>query len=800
MFGHYFTVAVRNLLKYKTQNLICIVGLAAGILCFTFCLYCSRFVYDYNKCFENSERIVSLREESIAKGYSMGNRPVVAEELRMLDIPSMESVTYFSFASELPFNVNVQEDITAPYNLVSVEIDTAFNAVFGLDIIAGSWEGAAMQQNSIIISRSSAERIFGNAADAVGKTMILARRLLNRSTPPQGGAVYSIAAVMEDIPLNNSLSFMQHLDVLRLNCSEGALQNDKMDFGGAEIYALLKENVTSAEFEQQLMDAGYVYKFNSDDFKIVASYPQVWDSFALISKITLITGILIIVIALINFFNFQVSLFNARTREYSLRKVFGANRRQLFFQLYMQVVVVLLVTALLLLSLIEMFNQEIRLTLEIAEMEMQFSRALLMKHALQYIVLLLVSSTIICWFIVRKLYKKSVYRGVASKPVGGSVIGRNIMLWWQLFITWIFAGAVAALIMQFKTGTDTLFPTLSAQQKEEILSIPMDWFFMDNSAKEALIGKFGQHSGVLDVMCAGGALTEGPTGMIGLNWQGIGETDQFMSAIYFIPSSYFRFMNIPLMQGSMPVNENEVLVDGRFVKRTQTDVLGKNAYSRNGFFRNGFFNITGVVGEPMHSNYEGGVVSYGVMFVPQEIENIRHCYLKCQPQQVKEVRKWVMGILEKELPKDVEYEVGTFLNDIYEAQGLENFLRKVFVFFALVCIVLTLLGVYSSISFDTQRRQKEIALRKINGAGKHNIAWVFVRLYTILLCSSAAVAFPLLYMMFGFWKQIYVRFFEYGVSFWCGLFAFLTIMVAVTIAWKIRQIVNLNPAAVIKSE
>ena len=145
-------MAVRNLLKYKTQNLICIVGLAAGILCFTFCLYCSRFVYDYNKCFENSERIVSLREESIAKGYSVGNRPVVAEELRMLDIPSMESVTYFSFASELPFNVNVQEAITAPYNLVSVEIDTAFNAVFGLDIIAGSWEGAAMQQNSIIIS------------------------------------------------------------------------------------------------------------------------------------------------------------------------------------------------------------------------------------------------------------------------------------------------------------------------------------------------------------------------------------------------------------------------------------------------------------------------------------------------------------------------------------------------------------------------------------------------------------------------------------------------------------------------
>ena len=111
-----------------------------------------------------------------------------------------------------------------------------------------------------------------------------------------------------------------------------------------------------------------------------------------------------------------------------------------------------------------------------------------------------------------------------------------------------------------------------------------------------------------------------------------------------------------------------------------------------------------------------------------------------------------------------------------------------------------MLGVYSSISFDTIRRQKEVALRKINGAGKFNIAWVFIRLYAILLATSAAVAFPLLYFVFGFWKQMYVKFFDCNISFWLVLFAFLSIVVALTIAWKVNKIVRLNPVEVIKSE
>ena len=52
---------MRHLLKYKIQNLISIVGLSVGILCFSICLYCSRFISEVDSCFSNKERIADIK-------------------------------------------------------------------------------------------------------------------------------------------------------------------------------------------------------------------------------------------------------------------------------------------------------------------------------------------------------------------------------------------------------------------------------------------------------------------------------------------------------------------------------------------------------------------------------------------------------------------------------------------------------------------------------------------------------------------------------------------------------------------
>ena len=714
-----------------------------------------------------------------------GSSAVIAEELRQMEIPQIEGITCIPFARKLPYNVHLSEEVILPYTLTTIETDTAFYSVFTPKIIAGSLESAALQGNSIIISRSTAKKIFGGEEEALGKTMVLAKRLYNPATPKTGGVMYCIEAVMEDIPLNNTIYFMGQIDALRLNDSEGFLQYRKRgEMTGTDTYVLLKENASPKEFTEHLKSIGYSYRLSERNWSIVAEYPKTDESFRLMAVITFVVGVLILAISLLNFFNFLLSAFYTKTKEYTIRKVYGGGRKHLFMQLYVQAAIMVFSASLIMLSIIEVMGNNLHFSSEWMELEISFSSQMLLEHALQYTAFLLVACAVICNFVALRLHRISAHRGIITRISNNGVVGRNIMLWVQLLISWIFIGGVFAMLMQSHTSTNTLFPTLSKKEKGEIISIPMYYSFMSNADKQTLTEKFRQHAGVVDIMCCDISLVDGYSGYTSLHWEGEKEKPTFEAGILSYPKNYLNFMNLQLLQGNLPVTEKDVLVDSRFSGSREIDVVGKKVFSNDGED----YNICGICDSHNFSIYnETG--NPGFIFIPRpENEYIGHCYVKCHSGQVSAVKEWVESILKSELPPNVECKITTFLDDIYQVQVFEYTLRKIFLFFAVVCIILTLLGVYSSISFDTTRRQKEVALRKINGAGKINIAWVFIRLYAILLCSSAAMAFPLLHLVLGYWKQMYLHFFNCGFVFWSGLFISLTTMVGLQLPGKLTEL------------
>ena len=142
----------------------------------------------------------------------------------------------------------------------------------------------------------------------------------------------------------------------------------------------------------------------------------------------------------------------------------------------------------------------------------------------------------------------------------------------------------------------------------------------------------------------------------------------------------------------------------------------------------------------------------------------------------------------------------TFQDDLYEIQAMEYMLKDTILFFAIVSIIITLLGVYSSITLDTERRQKEVAIRKVNGARMSHIIWLFTRLYITLLMVTAALSFPLVYLVLQLWKQIYTVFFNCGFWFWTGIFISVAMITALTIWFRILKIARVNPVESIKNE
>ena len=89
MILHYIITAWRSIMKFKTQNIIAVLGLSVALFCFSICLYLTRYIYDIDGCFENRDRIVefSLQNSEMRKGSYMAGVP---KEMFQIVKPHME--------------------------------------------------------------------------------------------------------------------------------------------------------------------------------------------------------------------------------------------------------------------------------------------------------------------------------------------------------------------------------------------------------------------------------------------------------------------------------------------------------------------------------------------------------------------------------------------------------------------------------------------------------------------------------------------------------------------------------------
>ena len=131
MLRHYIKMAMRHLLKNKIQNLISIVGLSVGILCFSICLYCSRFISEVDSCFSNKELIADINLCTTRGDLYSGIPATTIEELRKLRFDEVQDFTFTVYPRERSYNVEIKEGKELPYDhLMTMEVDSLFRKVF----------------------------------------------------------------------------------------------------------------------------------------------------------------------------------------------------------------------------------------------------------------------------------------------------------------------------------------------------------------------------------------------------------------------------------------------------------------------------------------------------------------------------------------------------------------------------------------------------------------------------------------------------------------------------------------------
>lgn len=799
MLKHYIKIAIRQLLKYKMQNLISVVGLSVGILCFSICLYCSRFICEVDHCFSNKERIADINLYTAQGDLYSGIPATLIEELRKLTFEEVEKFTFTVYPRERSYNVEIKEGKELPYDhLVTMEADSLFRDVFTPRIVQGSWEVAANTPNAVILTQSLAQRIFGESENPIGKRMILTQRLFTApdTTPRTGGIAYTIQAVIEDIPLNTSLSFLRKLDMLTLNDSEGTLQfNGRGNMTGGFGFALLHPGKTADKLEARFRSMNMKHRMYDEETAISASPfgANFWDKAIApyFAGITFVVGLLILLTGLLNFFHFLMGTFLNRNREYGVRKVMGSSTKQLFYQLFIQSVIIAFIAFLLTFCLIEIISPYLNFAL--FDFVLVIERNLLLIQAAEYMGIILFLCMILCFVTVLRIRYISIQTGIHGSEMKRHKHGvRNILLSIQFFICWIFVAFTVALYMQAEKTESTLFNTLTEKEKANILSFPMDYLFMKNEEKLTLIERMSKHPGVQDKLLADINYLEGISGT-GMQTEKDNRESSFDVNVMNISTNFFRFMNIPILSGRTLETQQDLVVDKMLVKRQKKDLLGTTLYN----YSDGY-TICGVCDIFIADVYNQ---SPGFVFLPSDFDYyVGHCYLKCEPGKTPEVKQFVEKVLKEALPESIQPKVTTLLEDIYEAQAIENKLKGIILFFSLVSLIITLLGVYSAITLDTERRQKEVAIRKVNGAGLKQIIFLFARLYIVLLSGSAAIAFPLIYIVMQMWKRTYIVFFNDGILYWAGIFMGVTFITTFSVLFRILRIARINPAEVIKNE
>ena len=351
MLANYLKIAYRNLRKHKGYAFINITGLAVGIAC---CLFIALYVYHeghYDRYHENADRIYRLTTRDWAK-----MPPAVGPALRGTYAHLAEQTVRFwpLFAS-----AKVRRDDVVFVESGGVFADPNVFSVFSWPLVAGDPAEALAVPNTMVLTRSMAEKYFGTA-DPLGATLQF------------WGREMTVTGLLEDVPLNAHFRFDFLVSFSSLYTVMGDRLDEEWGLPAFYTYVLARPGVAPATIAHAAEQLFADHQVQADTPPLLQPLRQIYLYSDLQGEIGP-TGnvaylymlgtaaLLVLLLACVNFTNLITARAATRTREIGMRKVLGAQRRQLVVQFFGETVLMsaaALLVALLLVGLaFPAFNQ-----------------------------------------------------------------------------------------------------------------------------------------------------------------------------------------------------------------------------------------------------------------------------------------------------------------------------------------------------------------------------------------------------------------------------------------------------------
>lgn len=327
MLIHYCVIAFKNIWKYKVSASISILGLAFALVCFVPILYWMDHETAYDSFYKDSEsiyRVYSVEKQSgkVNKGASKGIENSLREQ-----VPAIEASTTLMLSTE-----NCRTQATPYIQMNMLYTDSTFLEVFPQSFVCGEMSHPLQIVNNMILSESMAVRLFGDAEKAIGQPI---HTLMRASLPP-----YIVTAVVKDPPAHTNLLFDAIINHNMIQHFSQLPPEAQWSFFVMDLYVKLHPSADPKAFANQLKELPERIGVNKEielrtlPIREIRHHLNEDTPFTLnFIGLFVVSGALLLFAALFNFLNSYMDLFRQRVREWRLRTVNGATRKQLIEQM-----------------------------------------------------------------------------------------------------------------------------------------------------------------------------------------------------------------------------------------------------------------------------------------------------------------------------------------------------------------------------------------------------------------------------------------------------------------------------------
>ena len=787
MIKHCLKIAIRNLVKYKVQSAVSILGLAVGFVCFSLSLYWIHYEMTYDHFRQDADRIYMVRtNDEYTEGKISTRVPYSLAAYLAQHFPDIAVAAPFHLISErISVNDKYQDAVFS-------SADSAWMNLMDIRIIKGNRNFMLPKDNAEIAITEEAAKKWFRTEDPIGKEVKMLRR------------TKKICAIVqaENRHTNFPFDFIGNPELGKTwwYITWSILIKVKPDTDIEELESKINANLP-AELKQvtltrktgieriiltPLSKLHYAKDFRDDKEAGITFQYIIYFSIA---------GILIITCALINYLTLFINRMRVRQREMALRMIHGANIRSLVSLLTVEFLLLLACAVTTGFLLIEIcFPSFIELTgIDTAKSSL-YGEAFLFIGLISLIILTAIIGLLYI------LYHRSLHLSLrynTGRSTGTQLRRGSIVL--QLFVCLSFIGCTVLINQQL----DYL------RHRDLGLKIKNRGSFsvMGDMDYTPLIRKIKELPMITEVMQPDYYPIVSQLTAIGQfdNWEGLDiPIDTPVPVKLFLGKEYFfRFYDITLLAGEWLDDLStyeDIIINESLARRmgwSPQEAIGKHiiqsyiTYTIVGVVKDCHYGAptlpiphTGfLVGEQMGLMQR----SAGILFKYKEgtwnecRKALEHLYqTECSPENI--------------LRLNSEEEV---YNNYLRS---EEMLTRLLSFASLVCILTAMFGIYSLVTLTCEQRRKEIAIRKVNGATVWSILFLFFREYLIMLCIAALFAFPITYVIIKQWILNYVRQVSISPLPFILILIGLALTVIAGISWRVWKAANENPAEVIKNE